>query len=701
LDQQRKPRAAIDIGGTFTDVVLETDAARYSAKILTDKIAPERALMEGLRNVLAQAALAPIDVGILIHGTTLATNAIIERRGARTALLTTEGFRDTIEIAFENRFEQYDVFIVKPKPLVPRQWRFTVTERIDATGRVRIPLNEAGVRSLARPLRDEHIESVAVGLLHSYANSSHEQRVRDILVSESPDLHITLSSEVCPELREYERFTTATANAYVQPLIAQYLQRLSTTLASDGFHCPLVLMSSGGGLTTVETALRFPIRLVESGPAGGAIFAITIAEKLKLSRVVSFDMGGTTAKICLIDDAKPMLSRTFEVDRQYKFQKGSGLPIRIPVIEMLEIGAGGGSIASVDSMRRVAVGPASAGSDPGPASYSRGGVDATVTDASVALGHIYPEGFAGGAIQLAPERGEEAIRRMVAAPLGVDIRMAAYAINEMVDENMANAARVHAMERGSDLSGRVMIAFGGSAPLHAARVAEKLQIQEILIPAHAGVGSAIGFLRAPVSFEAVRTRLLKLSEIDCDQLRETIRDMIDEATSVVRLGAAYSPLSISCKAEMRYVGQGHEIAVLFEADDLLGNAAQILRARFEARYKDLFGRTVPNLEVEVTTWTVLVAADIAVRGPPPAIRTGLDRPRAASKRRCFDPLTGDLLEVPAYDRRAVPAGTSIKGPALIVDPDTTTVVTPDFSASIDQDGSVRLRRIDITQETCN
>ncbi len=498
-------RLGVDIGGTFTDVALEADGRRHSAKILTTPEAPERAVIDAIHSVLRQAALAPANLSIIIHGTTLATNALIERKGAKTALLTTEGFRDTIEIRHENRFEQYDVNIDLPPPLVPRRLRFPVRERIDAGGRVLVPLDEAGVAALALRLMAERIEAVAVGFLHSFTNPAHERRVGEILADHLPGVPVTLSSEVSPEMREYERFSTACANAYVQPLIGRYLANLETLLRHEGFSCPLFLMLSGGGLTAVETAIRFPVRLVESGPAGGAIFAAEIARQCGLDKVLSYDMGGTTAKICLIDELKPQTNRAFEVARIYRFKKGSGLPLRIPVIEMVEIGAGGGSIARVDRLKRITVGPDSAGADPGPACYGRGGTGPTVTDADLLLGRIDPTGFSGGRMALDRDAAEAAMRHEVAEPLALATELAALGVSEIVDENMANAARVHAIESGKDARGRTLVAFGGAAPLHAARMAEKLGLDRVLVPSYAGVGSAVGFLRAPIAYEIVRS----------------------------------------------------------------------------------------------------------------------------------------------------------------------------------------------------
>ena len=483
-------RIAVDIGGTFTDVVLDTGEKRITTKILTTQRDPSDAVFAGTTQVLRMAGLEPSAVELIVHGTTLATNALIQRRGAKTALITTEGHRDAVEMAQENRFEQYDVHIERPDPLVPRYLRFTVPERLDRDGNVLVALQEAALEQILESMAREDVESVAVGLIHAYANPNHERRIREILEENGPPLSISLSSEVCPEIREYERLSTTCANAYVQPLMARYLRRLADGFKQQGLHCPLLIMTSGGGLTTLETGIRFPIRLLESGPAGGAILAARVAEECSIPQVISFDMGGTTAKICLIDEAKPLMSRTFEVDRVYRFKKGSGLPVRLPVIEMVEIGAGGGSIISIDDLGRVQVGPESAGSEPGPASYDRGGERPTVTDADLSLGRIDPAYFAGGALPLDGVRAETAIASFVAKPMGWSTDVAAYGACEVVDENMTAASRAHAVEWGKDVAGRTLVAFGGAAPLHACRLAEKLGIRRVIVPTGAGVGSA-------------------------------------------------------------------------------------------------------------------------------------------------------------------------------------------------------------------
>src|SRR5947209_6352492 len=558
---QRDGRLGVDIGGTFTDVALEAAGRRYSAKVLTTPQAPEEAVLEAISAVLREASLAPGDLSIIIHGTTLATNAIIERKGAKTALVTTEGFRDTIEIRHENRFEQYDINIDLPPPLVPRRLRLVVPERVNAQGKVIVPLDEDVLERLADRLAEEQVDSVAIGFLHSYTNPAHEERTREILTARLTGVTYTLSCEVSPEMREYERFSTACANAYVQPMMGRYLVDLEEVLRDEGFRCPLYLMLSGGGLTTVETAIRFPVRLVESGPAGGAIFASHIAQQCRLESVLSYDMGGTTAKICLIDGFQPQTSRAFEVARIYRFKKGSGLPLRIPVIEMVEIGAGGGSIARIDQLRRITVGPDSAGADPGPACYGRGGKAPTVTDADLLLGRIDPLGLSGGRMALVRDAAEQAVQQTVAAPLDLTLPLAAFGVSEIVDENMANAARVHAIESGKDARGRTLVAFGGAAPLHAARLAEKLGLDRVLVPSNAGVGSAVGFLRAPIAYEIVRSQLQRLDAFDAAGANTLLAAMRQEAEAIVRLGEPDVPLSETRSAVMRYRGQGHEIAV--------------------------------------------------------------------------------------------------------------------------------------------
>ena len=688
-----KARLAVDIGGTFTDLCLDWNDKRTSAKVLTTPRAPEEGVMTGVADILKLSGVKPADLGLIIHGTTLATNAIIERKGARTALVVTEGFRDSIEMAFEHRFEQYDIFMMKPPPLVARELRFGIPERLDGRGNVLLPLDEAAVRALAPRLKAAGIEAIAIGYMHAYLDGKHERRTRDILAETMPDVSYSLSSEVSPEIREYERWSTAAANAYVQPVMDRYLGRLDAALKKQGFACPLFMITSGGGLTALDTARKFPIRLVESGPAGGAILAAALARQCGLDKVLSFDMGGTTAKICLIDNGEPQHSRTFEVARQYRFLKGSGLPLRIPVIEMVEIGAGGGSIASVDSLSRVNVGPESAGAEPGPASYGRGGTEPTVTDADVVLGRLDPGYFAGGSITLSPEKAGVAVDKAVGAKLELKRLDAAFGISEIVEENMANAARVHAVERGKELQDRTMIAFGGAAPIHAARLAEKLGIGRVLVPSGAGVGSALGFLMAPVAYEVVRSRYVQLDDgFDPAYVNKLFAGMQDEAAAVVKAGAPLARLVVARTADMRYRGQGHEITVDMPPGDFTAASKQKLIELYEKGYAATFGRTIPGLGVEIMNWTLRLAAE-----QPAVPKIATQPPDIASKARgsrpVYDPADQDMKDVPVYHRSDLTIGSFVPGPAVIAEDETTTIVPSTFAARITPIGAILLEKV--------
>ena len=685
-------RLAVDIGGTFTDFVLETSSARFSRKVLTTPAAPEQGVLAGIELILADAGLAPSSLGLIIHGTTLATNAIIERKGARTALLVTSGFRDAIEMAYEHRFEQYDIFMDKPTPLVPRDLRLSVPERMNAAGGVVTPLDEASVAALVPRLRAEGVVSVAIGYLHSYANAAHEIRSREILAELAPELTVTLSSEVCPEMREYERWSTACANAYVQPVMDRYLGSLQKSLTERGVECPVFLMTSAGGLTTLEIARRFPIRLVESGPAGGAILAAHIAAERGHQRIMSFDMGGTTAKICLIDGGRPHFSQSFEVARQYRFLKGSGIPIRIPVIEMVEIGAGGGSLAEIDDLGRIRVGPESAGSEPGPACYGRGGRKGAVTDANLVLGTIRAERFAGGKMRLDAAAAHVALATHVGAPLGLDAVSSGIGVVGVVEENMANAARVHAVERGCELESRTMIAFGGAAPLHAARLAGKLDIDTVIVPRGAGVGSACGFLLAPIAYEVVRTRYIRLDDtFDATALNALRATMLAEAQAVVRLGTNDLNLTQYWTANMRYRGQGHDLSVEIAAAPFGDHAAAALEKLFVAAYEQQFGRRIPDLEVEVLSFALRLATAGEPITPCPPVSPG-DHARPAGAVEVVDPETATTETIPLYIRDELAVGAICEGPALIVEDETTTMVTRGFTARIDSLGSIVMAR---------
>ncbi|MFC0408209.1 hydantoinase/oxoprolinase family protein [Roseomonas elaeocarpi] len=688
-------RLAADIGGTFTDLAAERTSAagveRWTAKVLTTPATPETGLLEGVRVLLRKAGLQPSDIAVMVHGTTLATNAIIERKGARTALLTTEGFRDVLALGNESRYDQYDLNIALPEPLVPRRLRLTVPERLDNEGKVLRPLDEAAVRQQVTAMREAGVESLAIGFIHGFVQPVHERRAAEIVREMWPELPVSLSSEVSPEMREWERFSTTAANAYVQPLMARYLGLLERGLREMGMDAPVFMMLSGGGLTTLDTAARFPIRLVESGPAGGAIFSAHVARQRGLDKVLSFDMGGTTAKVCLIDDYAPQASRTFEVARVGRFRKGSGLPLRIPVLEMVEIGAGGGSLASIDALGLIQVGPESAGADPGPACYGRGGTKPAVTDSNLLLGRYEPTLFAGGTMQLQPERSREALREHVGTRLGLEPEMAALGVIEMVDENMANAARVHAIESGKGFEDRAMIAFGGGGPVHGYRVAEKIGIRRVLVPSGAGVGSAIGFLRAPVGYEVVRSLYQRFASFDRLAVNALLEDMAREAEAMVAPGAFGAPTAQTRTAYMRYVGQGHEIAVPLPPRALDEADVAAIRAAYDAEYTRFYDRPVPGSDVEILTFALTVAtlteAAEPVAEPEPAPAGSPIR-----QQQVRDTLSGTVSAWPVYDREALPPGAAVQGPCIIAETETSTLVGPGWTCRADGLGYLELLR---------
>ena len=680
-------RLGVDIGGTFTDVVLEVRGKQVSTKVLTTYAAPEIAIVDGMHQVCEKAGVAPSDIEQIIHGTTLATNALIERRGARTALITTEGFRDVIEMRTESRFEQYDLNLTLPEPLLPRHMRFTVPGRVDANGQILRDLQRSDVETVVDRIAAAGFESVAVGLIHSYLNPAHEELVRDVIRDRMPDAAVSISCEVSPQMREYERFNTVVANAYIKPLMASYLSRLEDRLNREGVRGRIFLMHSGGGIISIQNAAEFPVRLVESGPAGGAVFAAHIAARYGLSKVLSFDMGGTTAKICLIKDQTPKTSRVFEVARTYRFKKGSGMPISIPVIDMVEIGAGGGSLAHVDRLRQIRVGPESAGSEPGPACYGRGGSRPAVTDADLVLGKLDPDNFAGGSIPLHPDASRTALADTIGRELDLDAVDAAFGVAEVVDENMANAARVHAVENGEDLSEYTMIAFGGAAPLHAARLCEKLGITRVLVPPGAGVGSAIGFLRAPFSFEANRSVYMKLSDFDPARIRTLLTDLQEEATGFVRTCDDVSPILSEFKVYMRYSGQGWEIPIALTQDQAMNPDAATFEARFEEDYTKLFGRPVAGMDIEITVWSVNATT------PPETVDPVKSAPRgtaakSAGTRQIFDAAQSAFTVADIVHRDSLTPGQMVMGPAALTEAETTIILPASRDAIRQPDGCI-------------
>ncbi len=689
-------RVGVDIGGTFTDVALEHAGGMATCKVLTNYSQPEQAILDGIEKAAGEAGIAAAEISQVIHGTTLVTNALIERRGAKLAFVTTEGFRDVVEMRSENRFEQYDLNLELPKPLVARQHRYTLNERVAAEGAVLRPLDPSELERLVEAILAGGYEAVAIGLIHAYANPTHEQQVAQALRRAAPKLSLSLSSVISPQMREFERFNTVIANAYVQPMVSDYLGRLVARLREQRITAPVFMMHSGGGLISVETAAEQPVRLLESGPAGGAIFAADFATAHSLEKVMSFDMGGTTAKICLIEDGVPKTANTFEVARTYRFKKGSGMPVSTPVVEMVEIGAGGGSIAHVDGMGQIRVGPRSAASEPGPACYQRGGEKPTVTDANLMLGRLDPDNFAGGAIPLSKALSETALKTGLSVQTGLEPDEAAFGVTEMVDENMANAARVHTVENGRDVEAFTMIAFGGGAPLHACRLCEKLGVAELIIPPAAGVGSAVGFLKAPFSYEASKGLFQRLDRFDSAAVNAALTALEAEARGFVAAGAENAVTETKLTAMMRYAGQGWEIPVVLPYRPFTEAGLAELRSAFEDAYRTLFGRLIDGLQIEVTNWSVTVAS--LVPRQPGVERIHAGHPVAPNGiRRFYDAARRETVEADEIARSELAAGMMVNGPAVVVEDETTTIVTSGFTVTGQNDGSLLLQRKEVAQ----
>ncbi|MEP0072408.1 MAG: hydantoinase/oxoprolinase family protein [Marinomonas sp.] len=686
---QNNARVGVDIGGTFTDVALDLNGTLYTGKVLTNYHQPEQAILDGIELVCKRAKMAVKDITTVIHGTTLVTNSLIERRGARTAFITTEGFRDVVEMRTENRFEQYDLNLTLPTPLVKRTERYTLKERVSATGEVLTNIDQNELDALVKEVLAEGYEAVAVGLIHSYANDVNEVQVQQAFAAAAPELCVSISSHVSPQMREFQRFNTVIANAYVRPQVSEYLGRLVSRLIETGITCPVFMMHSAGGLISVDTASEFPVRLLESGPAGGAIFAAKFAASYGEDQVVSFDMGGTTAKICLIEEGRPKTANTFEVARTYRFAKGSGMPLSTPVVEMVEIGAGGGSIAHVDDMKQIRVGPRSAASEPGPACYQRGGENPTVTDANLLLGRLDPDLFAGGEIKLSTAMANDAMQVKVASKADVNTEQAAFGVTEVVDENMANAARVHTVENGKDISNFAMIAFGGGAPLHACRLCEKLDVDYLIVPPGAGVGSAIGFLNAPFSYEATKGLYQRLSQFDPERINHLLTDLRAEALAFVERGAGEIETVTSVQAFMRYTGQGGEIAVDIDYKDYVDADVALFREKFEASYHKLFGRIIDGLGIEITNWSITVASKLEASKPIELRRSG-QQVEVTKTREFFDAALRKFVTASEIQRETLMPGDAVSGPAVIVEDETSTVVTSGYTVVAQDDKSMLL-----------
>jgi N-methylhydantoinase A len=686
----RRTRIGVDIGGTFTDLVWVDDAtgAVQVGKLLTTPKDPSQAVEQGVVTVLNDAGSLAADVRSLIHGTTLATNALIERKGARTGLLTTAGFRDAVEIGREGRYDMYDLFIDQPSPLVPRHLRLEVAERMLADGRVLTPLQPAPARAAIERLRAAGVEAVAICLLHAYRNPAHERALRDICAELLPGVPVSCSSDVVPEIREYERTSTTCANVYVMPLMARYLDDLEHKLHELGIPGNFYIMLSAGGVATPETAKRVPIRLVESGPAAGALAAARMARELGEPKLLSFDMGGTTAKACVIDGGEPLLAREFEVARADRFKKGSGLPIRVPCIELIEIGAGGGSLARVDRMGLLKVGPESAGADPGPACYAQGGKVPTVTDADLLLGYLDPGFFLGGRMRLDVDAARQAVEDAVGRTMGLSVTEAAWGIHRVVNENMAAAARVHGIERGKDLRAYPLFAFGGAGPVHAWHVGRILKVPRVLVPFGAGAMSAYGLLAAPLAFDFVRTASQRLDAADWPQINRLYEEMEAEGRAILQSAAvAEADVRIRRTAEMHYAGQGHEVEVELPPGRLSAASLGVIVERFEATYRALYSRVPMGVPIEALNFRAVISGpvpDISVSGSPPgAPPVATSAPTPKGRRQAYFPEVGGYVDTPVYDRYALAPRAAFAGPAIVEERESTTVAGPDARVRVD------------------
>ena len=674
-------RLAIDIGGTFTDIVLENQNNLITKKVLTSIANPEVAVIEGVSELLDENNITSSEIKMIIHGTTLATNAVIERKGAKTCFITTEGFRDVLDIGYESRFDQYDILIEKTMSLVPRKHRFVIKERTDVNGTILEPINTETFSNLVQKIKEEGFKSVGIGFLHSYANSKNENILRNYLLENLPGVEVSISSDVCPEIREYERFTTTVVNAYIKPLMANYLKKLDNELKIKGFDCPLLLMTSGGTLTNIESACNNPVRLVESGPAGGAILATSIADDLNLNKVISFDMGGTTAKITIIENKKAIKAREFEVDRKARFKKGSGLPLRIPVIEMVEIGAGGGSIARVNKLEQIITGPDSAGSFPGPACYDNGGERPTITDADLVIGKINPDNFAGGKISLSKDLANKAIKKNISEIVKMDNETAALAISEIVDETMSNAARVHTVEQGHETSNRTLIAFGGAAPLHIARVAEKLRVNSVIIPTNASVGSAVGFLKAPVGYEVVKSLRMLLNVFQAEKVNELLKKMRNEAEKIIQNTSGKVSFVEERYAFMRYAGQGHEIKVAIDNADLSNEHSAKIKSSFEEQYEKLYSRVLPNADIEILTWSLSISIANEEKKSFKNLKS-FNKIKESKLVDFVDYERNEKIKIPYFERSELKPGDIISGQCIISEDQTTVVVSKNFNTKV-------------------
>ncbi len=675
-------RVGFDVGGTFTDFVLQSPSGDLlTAKRLTTYPDPSEACLAGLDDLLAQGAVSWSDVSQATHGTTLGSNIVIERKARGVGLLTTRGFRDVLIIGREKRYQVYDLQIEKPVPLIPRRFIGEVTERILADGTVRTELDEADARRAIRALAARGVTTLAICLLHAYLNPVHERRLAAIAAEIAPHVTVTLSHEVSPTFREYERTSTTVVNAYVMTAIRDYLRGLATAMTGRGYRGRLFVMQSSGGIATAEAMQRYPVRMIESGPAAGALMAAAYGELTGHRDLIAFDMGGTTAKLALIEAGRPATTTAFELHRVNN-APGSGLPMNIQAIDLVEIGAGGGSIARA-RLGVVAVGPESASSTPGPVCYDRGGVEPTVTDADVVLGYINPDYFAGGSITLRPGAAARAIEERIGRPLGLSLEDAAWGIHTIVNTNMELATRVVSIERGRDPRDLTLVAFGGSGPVHGCRLAQALGIPRVILPAAAGVTAAIGLLAAEVKFDVARTYVRRLDGLDPAAVDAMYGEMAAQATEVVRESAVAGEVALVRSADARYVGQGYELSVPVPGGRLDADALVRVRASFDEVYAARYGYANPAEPVEIVTWKLS-----AVGGAPRiALAKAATRSVGESRkgtRRAYFPETRGYVDTPIYDRYALAAGTSLSGPAIVEERESTTVLPPGLTAAVDE-----------------
>ena len=682
---QKRIRVGVDVGGTFTDFVL-VDEHRdmiFTGKQLTTPTDPGKAICEGVSRIVSEAGIEMSQLDGIVHGTTLVTNAVIERLGAKVGLITTSGFRDVLEVGHEMRYDLYDLFLEKPEPLVPRNLRLTVNERIASTGEILSELDEAGVNAACNELISKGVDTIAVCLSNAYVNPQHEERVRDLILADYPDLPVTISTVVAPEIREYERTCTAVANAYVLPLMRRYIDDLQSKLTGLGLEGPLNVMLSGGGIAALRIAQEAPIQMIESGPAAGAISGAYYGRLTDTQSVIAFDMGGTTAKMCLIEDFNPEHANTFEAGRVRRFRKGSGVPLKVPVIDLIEIGAGGGSISRLDAMGLLKVGPDSAASEPGPVCYGLGGENPTVTDADLLLGYLSPEYFLGGEMSLDVGMVRNAIEAKLATPSGMTATDIAAGIHAIVNNNMAAATRAHIAEKGRDPRRYTLVATGGAGPVHAYGVAKQLKLNRFICPLGAGVSSALGFLIAAPATEGVHSYVSTLDQLDSEKVLKIFNDMsVSASNSLVEAGGDVKTITIKHRVEMRYRGQGFEISVDLPDDLAEVDLPKLLKADFLKRYAELFGRSISDVAIETVTWR------ISASGPTPNIQLNFEGQQidrgAASKgeRQVFFPETG-YATCKIYNRYGLAAGTIISGPAVIEERESTVVAGPDTTISVD------------------